>query len=109
MEAMRIKVCLAAVVASLLLASLVQSAPFLVSDNSTEEVDSCRITGLGSIPCTLNANKGIRIDLAGLEPGAYTVTAVFCVQGGLWCSTASAPFSFTKPALNAPARLILSP
>ena len=73
--------------------TLANAAPFLVSDNSTAEVDSCQVTGLGAVPCTL-AGKGIKIDLASLPAGSYTVTAKFCSQGGygvVWPSLSSSP------------------
>jgi hypothetical protein len=86
----------------------VQASPFLISDNSTQEVDSCQITGLGTVPCTLGSGKGLRVDLGSLPPGSYTVTAKYCAQGGLWCSVASSPFVFSKPNLGAPGNIRLS-
>jgi hypothetical protein len=85
----------------------VQASPFLVSDNSTQEVDSCQIAGLGTVPCTLGVGKGIKVDLGSLAPGSYTVTARFC--SGVWCSSFSSPFVFSKPNLGVPVNVKLSP
>lgn len=89
----------------------VLAAPTLTCDPAPEPiVDSCKITGDGfTLPCSLNADRAIWIDLASLERGrVYTITAQFCVQGGLWCSDPSAPFSFPAPALGSPYMMRLS-
>jgi len=91
--------------------SAVGAAPVLVSDPSPETtVDSCKITGDGfTLPCTIDANRAIYVDLATLPRGRlYTITAQFCVQGGLWCSDPSAPFSFPAPAVGSPSTIRLS-
>jgi hypothetical protein len=81
----------------LLLVSPVFANPFLVSDPSpTVAVDSCEIDGL-PLPCSLDANRAIHIDLQPLAVGSYTVKARFCTEGGLWCSNDSSPFSFVRP------------
>ena len=85
--------------------------PILISDPAPETtVDSCKIFGEGfTLPCAINADRAIWIDLASLERGrVYTITAQFCVQGGLWCSDPSAPFSFPAPALGSPYMMRLS-
>ncbi len=95
----------------LTLVSFTNAQPFLTSDPAPETtVDSCKITGEGfNLPCAINTDRAIWIDLASLERGrVYTITAQFCVQGGLWCSDPSAPFSFTKPALTPPTAIGLS-
>jgi hypothetical protein len=91
----------------LVLSSVASASPYLVSDPSTDaSVDSCTVTGVGfSLPCVLVA-KAIKIDLSALPVGSYSVTATFCA-GGIWCSSASSPFVFQRPALAAPTAIKL--
>lgn len=91
--------------------SSIMAAPILTSDPTPETtVDSCKITGDGfTLPCAISADRAIRIDLATLPRGrSYTITAQFCVQGGLWCSDQSAPFDFSAPAVGSPSTMRLS-
>ena len=81
------------------------------SDPAPETVvDSCKIQGEGfTLPCSISADRAIWIDLATLPRGrVYTITAQFCVQGGLWCSDPSAPFSFPAPMVGSPSTMRLS-
>lgn len=76
-------------------------------------IDYYVVTGL---PSTIDGSKvspdstgpyGFRIDITSIPAGEYTVTAQACTE--LWgCSAVSAPFTFTRPTLQAPgaARLI---
>jgi hypothetical protein len=84
------------------------AAPYLVSDPAlaSDNVTSCILEGL-PIACQLDALDAIRVDLATLQPGSYTVRAAFCA--GMWgCSDWSNPFVFQKPSLSAPGRTRLS-
>lgn len=104
MKSLIIALCIFLAVPSLVMATR------LVSDNTTETVESCELDGL-SLSCTMNANGGIYVNIDSLKqtPGAYTVKGRYCVQEGLWCSDWSNPFSFTVPALgSAPATIRLS-
>lgn len=95
----------------LTLVSFTNAQPILTSDPAPETtVDSCKITGEGfNLPCAINTDRAIWIDLASLERGrVYTITAQFCVQGGLWCSDPSAPFDFSAPAVGSPSTMRLS-
>ena len=87
----------------LLLVAVPANAARLVSDNATETVDSCVFDGV-ALPCSLNAHGGIDVNIDSLmsSPGAYTVKARYCVQGGLWCSAWTDPLAFTVP--SAPSR-----
>jgi len=87
------------------------ASPILTSDPAPETVvDSCKIQGEGfTLPCSISADRAIWIDLATLPRGrVYTITAQFCVQGGLWCSDPSAPFSFPAPMVGSPSTMRLS-
>lgn len=87
------------------------ASPILTSDPAPETVvDSCKIQGEGfTLPCSISADRAIWIDLATLPRGrVYTITAQFCVQGGLWCSDHSAPFSFPAPMVGSPSTMRLS-
>lgn len=91
--------------------SMALASPVLTSDPASEsEVDSCKIEGDGfNLPCAIDENKAVRVDLATLTKGrSYTITAKFCAQGGLWCSDPSDPFSFTVPNLGSRPTLQLS-
>jgi len=95
----------------LTLVSFSNAQPILTSDPAPETtVDSCKIFGEGfTLPCVINTDRAIWIDLASLERGrVYTITAQFCAQGGLWCSDPSIPFTFAAPKVGAPAKLRLS-
>jgi len=95
----------------LTLVSFTNAQPILTSDPAPETtVDSCKIFGEGfTLPCAINTDRAIWIDLATLPRGkSYTITAQFCAQGGLWCSDPSAPFSFTAPAVGSPSVMRLS-
>lgn len=86
-------------------------APILTSNPAQETaVDTCKITGDGfTLPCSLNGDRAIYVDLATLPRGhSYTITAQLCVEGGLWCSDQSAPFSFTLPIVGSPSTMRLS-
>lgn len=76
-------------VISLLLSTQAMAAR-IVSDNTTQEIESCEFDNL-SIPCSLNPHHGIDTDVASLAlssntSGNKTVRARNCVQGGAWCS-----------------------
>jgi hypothetical protein len=92
----------------LVLSSVASASPYLVSDASPDaSVDSCLVVGTGfNLPCVL-VGKAIKIDLSGLPVGSYSVTAQFCA--GVWCSSQSANFTFTKPSLGAPLNMKLLP
>jgi len=95
----------------LTLVSFTNAQPILTSDPAPETtVDSCKITGEGfNLPCAINTDRAIWIDLASLERGrVYTITAQFCVHGGLWCSDPFVPFSFPAPAVGVQAKIRLS-
>jgi hypothetical protein len=84
------------VFALLLTPVFVFASPYLVSDPSVDAtVDSCTIEGI-TLPCVLDATRAVHIDLQSLPAGSYTVTAKFCA--GVWCSDASSPFAFVRPA-----------
>jgi len=92
-------------------ASISAAAPTLTCDPAPEpEVDSCKIAGDGfTLPCSLNGDRAIWIDLATLpRVRSYTVTTQFCVQGGLWCSEPSVPFTFAVPTVGSPSTMRLS-
>lgn len=98
-----------AIVFVMLFCGIANASPYLVSDNSTEtSVDSCKIEGDGfTLPCVLNAHKGINIDIASLTRGrSYTITAKYCA--GVWCSDSSSPFLFTAPLTPKPLNIQLS-
>ena len=90
--------------------SFVYASPYLVSDPPVDlSVDGCVVSGMDwGLPCVLDTNKAIRVDLGSLPSGTYTVTGQFCTQGGLWCSEPSPPFTFTKPGLDVPKGLKVS-
>jgi hypothetical protein len=84
------------------------AAPYLVSDPAlqSDNVTSCILEGL-PIACQLDANDAIRVDLATLPTGSYTVRAAFCA--GIWgCSDWSNPFMFQKPSLGKPGNIKLT-
>lgn len=104
------RVIFIAFAALLMLVPSVLAAPTLTCDPAPEpEVDSCKIAGDGfTLPCSLNGDRAIWIDLATLPRGrSYTVTTQFCVQGGLWCSEPSVPFTFAAPTVGSPSTMRL--
>jgi hypothetical protein len=104
----------------LLVASRVCAAPFLTCDtnplnaDSTLNVATYVITGLGTSPISVNASTDasggqfLHYDLATLPNGKYTVMAAAVNAFGN-SSAESAPLSFTKGAPATPLNLRLSP
>jgi len=78
----------------------VSYAARVVSDNTTQVVESCMFDTL-QIPCLLNSHGGINstLDYVSVPAGSHTVRARYCVQNGLWCSDWSNPLEFTKPLI----------
>jgi hypothetical protein len=102
-------------VLALSLCSVAQAAPFLVSDpDPTGAADLCTYkdgsAAAVDTPVVKNA-AGLpfcHIDLGPAAAGMHTVTVAF--KSTLWgVSSATTPFSFTKPsALTAPANMSIS-
>jgi hypothetical protein len=90
-----------------------QAAPFLVSDPPTDGADYYVITSLtgldtSNVPKDPTGQYGVKVDLATLAPGTYSILAKACYS--IWgvCS-AEVPFEFTKPSTSTiPAGLRLS-
>jgi len=84
-------------------------ATVLMSDPASDNATSCVFESF-PLPCTIDGTKAIKVDISNLTSGPYTgIRAKFCVQNGLWCSAWSLPLSFTKPSINAPLNIKLSP
>ena len=92
----------------LLFPVMVSAAPYLVSDPPlpSDNATSCVFESF-QLPCTMDATKAIKVDLATIPVGSHSVRAQYCAQGGLWCSDWSVPFVFVKPALRAPTKILL--
>jgi hypothetical protein len=96
------------------------AAPFLVSNPETVTLGTGQtltfsVQGLPSSIAATNlapVSGALHLDLAGLAPGSYSVTATACLNDPTWgqeCSAASVPFVFTVPvAPSVPAGLGLS-
>ena len=67
-------------------------------------VDSYILDGLGTITTGgANPDGSLNLNLDALPAGSYTIRAKACQE--VWCSDWSLPFTFTKPALGAPANV----
>jgi hypothetical protein len=95
---------LLATLAILVMATTVHAAPFLVSDPSTDNATSCLFESF-QLPCTLDASKVIKVDLASLPVGVYKIRAQFCRD--VWCSDWSSFFDFSRPTLGKPGNIRL--
>jgi len=94
------------ILAILAAATTAQAAPFLVSDQSSDNATSCVFESF-PVACVLDANKAIRVDLATLPVGSHSVRAAFC--RGVWCGGWSTVFPFVKSSLGVPVNVKLSP
>jgi len=84
------------------------ASPYLVSDPSSDNATSCQFESF-QLPCTIDATKAIRVDLAALPVGTYSIRARYCTQSGLWCGGWSTQFPFTRPSISAVGNIKLSP
>ena len=97
------------IIALLLLPSLSFASPFLVCDPlaGISYYAVTNLDGLSNPNVAAQADGSIKMDLAGLTAGTYTVAVQAC--DNLWGCSAPANFTFTKPAtISLPASIKLT-
>lgn len=99
-----------AFLAVLIFAPVAMAGPFLVSDPTTEPVETYEVYRDGELVeagVAAQPDGSLKYDLEGLAPGVYTFTATACAAP--WgCSELSDPFESPQPA-SKPAGLRLEP
>lgn len=104
----------AAIVVLLILVGSAQAAPFIVSDPVDENADTCvhKLDGALDAETGLGADRGCRIDLAGVAPGQHHIQVKVRSKAnpGVWADSAYVPFSFVlQGTLADPVNIRLAP